>query len=656
MNENTVAAHDEEFYITQADQYTEESAKEILLKFGEMSVPLAALMQEIYTDRRLIFFSNKEICSRFLSTVDCFFFYYRQNILFCSDEQFDLSGGEYEWNIHFQPLESVKLQENDLFFAFDFYCKKKTITAIRQQHIRGLKIEVFRKAYIGALYHYARRLRPAINFAALHPGVQLVLVDNFQIPKDNLTEWEKYISRNHLTREKMVEKLKQGENPYPCGLYSKAYTAQELLQMHIVPARTVDQRGVLHIQDYESRFLNVIDGKRVTVGQPTDFTRSVHIFGGCGFFGIGLPDEATFASQLQQLLNKCAPQERLRVVNHGCFIWGCQDAMWYILNDIDYADGDVVVLPYNQKWAQYFYKNIENIDYADITARRVEDGEIFNDTWHPSENGIKLYANNLYQYLHEKHFFINSAKRITETSIRNLKRPKQFGVPDFADSAGQSTNTTPNQLLVDGAMKSQLNQYLLEIKKERMQIGSIVMNCNPFTLGHRYLIEYASKKVDKLYIFAVEEDKSFFPFQDRINLIRQGTADLPNVTVLPSGKFIISSLTFTDYFGKAEKQDKQIDATLDVEIFGRYIAPALGINIRFAGEEPLDAVTRQYNEQMHKILPQYGVAFEEIPRKQSGGAVISASRVRKLLQEKRFDEIKQLVPLTTVEYLINKFA
>ena len=63
------------------------------------------------------------------------------------------------------------------------------------------------------------------------------------------------------------------------------------------------------------------------------------------------------------------------------------------------------------------------------------------------------------------------------------------------------------------------------------------MNCNPFTLGHRYLIEQASEKVDHLYVFVVEEDKSFFPFSDRIGLVKKGTADLKNITVKPSGKY-----------------------------------------------------------------------------------------------------------------------
>jgi [citrate (pro-3S)-lyase] ligase len=114
-------------------------------------------------------------------------------------------------------------------------------------------------------------------------------------------------------------------------------------------------------------------------------------------------------------------------------------------------------------------------------------------------------------------------------------------------------------------------------------------------------------------------------------------------------------LTFTDYFNKSELQDRTVDPTRDVELFGRHIAPALGITVRFAGEEPLDKVTRQYNEAMRDILPRYGVEFVEIPRREEAGEPISASRVRKLLEAKDFDGIKRLVPDTTFEYLM-KFA
>jgi [citrate (pro-3S)-lyase] ligase len=187
------------------------------------------------------------------------------------------------------------------------------------------------------------------------------------------------------------------------------------------------------------------------------------------------------------------------------------------------------------------------------------------------------------------------------------------------------------------------------------KIGSIVMNCNPFTLGHRYLVEQAACCVRHLYIFAVEEDKSIFPFEDRIKLIKAGTSDLPNVTVLPSGKFIISSLTFSDYFNKSELQYRPIDPSMDVSLFGKEIAPVLNITVRFAGEEPLDKVTKQYNDTMKRILPEYGIEFVEIPRKKYGNQVISASRVRKLLEDKNFNEIKNIVPETTLEYLM-KFS
>ncbi len=177
------------------------------------------------------------------------------------------------------------------------------------------------------------------------------------------------------------------------------------------------------------------------------------------------------------------------------------------------------------------------------------------------------------------------------------------------------------------------------------------MNCNPFTLGHQYLVEYAAAKVTRLYIFVVEEDRSAFPFKDRIELVRQGVKYIPNVEVLPSGKFIISQQTFSGYFNKAELQDVAVDSSEDVEIFGKEIASELGITIRFAGEEPTDNVTRQYNETMKRILPRYGIEFHEIPRKVLGEEVISASKVREALHAGDFDKIKKLVPESTFKYL-----
>lgn len=117
---------------------------------------------------------------------------------------------------------------------------------------------------------------------------------------------------------------------------------------------------------------------------------------------------------------------------------------------------------------------------------------------------------------------------------------------------------------------------------------------------------------------------------------------------------VLSSLTFSEYFNKSELQDRTIDTSLDVTVFAREIAPCLHITKRFAGEEPFDSVTRQYNDSMRRILPEYGIEFTVFPRKSDApgeGAAISASRVRELLERGDFDAIKLLVPESTFRYL-----
>ena len=80
------------------------------------------------------------------------------------------------------------------------------------------------------------------------------------------------------------------------------------------------------------------------------------------------------------------------------------------------------------------------------------------------------------------------------------------------------------------------------------------MNCNPFTKGHLYLIEKASAESDHLFILIVEEDKSVFPFEKRMELVKRGTEHLDNIDVIPGGSYTISSATFPSYFAKEALQ------------------------------------------------------------------------------------------------------
>lgn len=192
----------------------------------------------------------------------------------------------------------------------------------------------------------------------------------------------------------------------------------------------------------------------------------------------------------------------------------------------------------------------------------------------------------------------------------------------------------------------------LEKNDTHRTVGAIVMNANPFTLGHRALVEYAAARCDALHLFVVEEDRSLFPTSVRFRLVQEGTADLANVRVHLSGQYMISSATFPIYFLKDGESATELQSALDITLFASSIAPTLHITKRFAGQEPLDPITACYNNTMRSILPRYGIEFVEIPRLTMGDMPISASRVRTLLEEKGVcDDVLHLVPEATQRYL-----
>ncbi len=183
---------------------------------------------------------------------------------------------------------------------------------------------------------------------------------------------------------------------------------------------------------------------------------------------------------------------------------------------------------------------------------------------------------------------------------------------------------------------------------------ALVMNCNPFTLGHRYLIERASEVSEEVVVFLVEEDRSLFPFKTRLELVRRGVADLENVRVVPGGEYIISSATFPAYFLREKGEHLTEYTTLDAKIFGRYFCSYFNIKKRMVGDEPYCEVTRAYNESLERILKTYGVELQVVKRREEDNRAISASRVRESIKGKRGvdrDELAHLLPETTLEFL-----
>lgn len=182
--------------------------------------------------------------------------------------------------------------------------------------------------------------------------------------------------------------------------------------------------------------------------------------------------------------------------------------------------------------------------------------------------------------------------------------------------------------------------------------GVVVMNCNPFTLGHRYLIEQAAKQVERLFVMVVREDCSLFAYAERKAMVEQGVAHLENVTVIDGSEYAISQATFPTYFLKRLDDAADTQMLLDLDLFRQHIAPALGATVRFIGTEPTDRLTRRYNQLMHEVLAD----VRETARLEKKGNAVSASRVRKAMEQGDMSTIRQLVPPTTIPYIIAHLA
>jgi [citrate (pro-3S)-lyase] ligase len=403
--------------------------------------------------------------------------------------------------------------------------------------------------------------------------------------------------------------------------------------------------GVKFLSDFTSKYCNCTGGYRLTADVPEKARRTVYFFGNSVCIGMKTDDAHTIPSVVQRALNARFPRA-YKVLNCGSSGNPNYDEMWNSFAWHRPKNGDAVVLVswfssllYEQYKDEFLFVRPQADDR--LFDRPHDLGEyIWTDAVHYSHIG---YAK-LGEYLADKMVKsgVLDGDGVEDGDGVSAPRPQTVSLPLPPPDSGEA----PPGLV----------PYLRRIEPDVPKIGAIVMNCNPFTLGHRHLAEYAAAKVASLILFVVEEDKSMFSFADRIELVRKGTADIKNITVVPSGGLIISRQTFGAYFEKALNQEEKIDPSADALIFARHIAKSLGVTVRFAGEEPTDKITRQYNETLSRILPQYGVEFHVIPRKECGGAPVSASRVRKLLEVQDFDGIAKLVPQTTYEYLVTKWG
>lgn len=390
--------------------------------------------------------------------------------------------------------------------------------------------------------------------------------------------------------------------------------------------------------NYTSAQCNFINMARKNTNEPEFFHNHIFLIGQCTVKGVANIDKNTLGSLLQKYINNTC-KTKYKVMAYDMVRNPNLESTKYIKKAM--LPGDIVIYLKSKYHARYDLGE-QKYDFTDFFIKN-QNIDIFLDSpVHTNKAGNDYMAKVLADII---------SKDYDNNSLSNLRKNTNFNK--------HTNNTKDNQNIQKIQDSQNFKHFIKNIKtnlpKESKTIGSIVMNANPFTNGHLYLAQYASKKVDTLIVFVVEEDKSYFSFEDRFKLVKEGLKDIKNIYVFKSSSFIISKETFPDYFSKETINQITIDTSLDVEIFAKLIAKELGIKFRFVGEEPFDMITKQYNESMQKILPKYDVTFIEIPRAKSSQEVISASKVRKYIKEQNFEKIKQIVPKSTYLYLVKRF-
>lgn len=408
------------------------------------------------------------------------------------------------------------------------------------------------------------------------------------------------------------------------GYKEKDYS--EVCQEFLKQNSWIKKGSLVFVDDNKGRYFNRVNGERRNVYLQEHAANTIWLIGPCIVSGSYVEDKYTLASLLQNKINKSAYEGKYNVKAVATI----PEAVQYgrLFDMIPLKKDDIVIFINSN--LSFIQKDLSNQLKEAFSELLKKEDFFIDEPIHCNYRGNEVVVNVLFDYLLKNDFQVDKA-------VKEEKKGTEYKV--------YSNNMD-------------LNIFLGNLSKKKIHTsnaGCIVMNCNPFTLGHRYLIEQAVKTVNVLYCFVVEEDKSFFSFQDRIHLVEEGTKDLKNVVVIPSGRFILSADTFSEYFHKEDKNIGKVDVSKDLFLFGQYVAPCLNIKKRFVGEEPFDQVTRQYNDAMKNILPQYGVDVEIISRKQAEGVIISASEVRKCLKNKDFEKIHTLVPESTYQFLEEKY-
>lgn len=298
----------------------------------------------------------------------------------------------------------------------------------------------------------------------------------------------------------------------------------------------------------------------------------------------------------------------------------------------------------------------KNLDYTcgifDDDENLVATGSCFGNTIRclavSAEHQGEGLLNKIMGHLMEMQMMHGNNHVFLYTKVKSAKFMKSLGFYEIA--------RVGNDLVFMENRRKGFESFCETLKEECTEgerIAGIVMNANPFTLGHQFLVEKAAAENDVVHLFVLSENAGPIPFAVRKRLVREGVSHLKNVICHDSGPYMISSATFPSYFIKDKDDVIRVQAELDIQVFCK-IAQVLGIQSRYVGEEIKSHVTAMYNAVMKENLPKQGITCIEIRRTVRDGEAVSASTVRQAIHDRDFESLKKMVPDTTYAYFVSE--
>ena len=377
---------------------------------------------------------------------------------------------------------------------------------------------------------------------------------------------------------------------------------------------------------------NIIEGRRFTIGVPNNSAVKIHMFGPCVVMGLCVADEMTICSILQKLINHKGYSAE--VINHGLAYGNDQLNDLLGMMDEPIRKGDCVI----------WFSSFEDDELQKLSKRGIpiisvrECVKDLNDWFLDNPFHCNAAAN------------LNIAKAVFHQIDKlhcDLSDKKRY---NMIESLSLNLHHNPYAILDSGELNAYM-EYIKQFKCDAKKKGAVVLNANPCTYGHLYLIREALKYVDFLYVFLVEESVGSLPYMDREYMLKESLKYNRRVKVLCGGNIMTSEKVFPEYFNKSSEPTR-ISLVLTHRTFGKIVSSTLGITYRFFGTEPNDMVTQALNESAKEILPEYGIQPIFIERMSLNGSYVSARNVRNLLQNDQYSELAKLVPFPTYKRLL----